>query len=471
MKLKINAARWIAAWQSCWLSPLRVGVRSASLMWPESGGQSPASWSQLAALLALSVGLRLAADLVAVGWHGDFSADGLPGVLFPLPVLALAAWTLARLAGRPERTLDLLVTLFSLALIVDLVTIALIRLVDAGALSGLPGPLRHFSGYVSTIWLVLAATLAAIRLLHLPARRWLSAGLLAAVLVGAPLLVVYRDNTLWQAAADPEAQAARRSRFNALVSEDAFYLQPQLLERQLAALQPGHKGHIDLYFIAAAGDASQDVFMREAQSVVALFDQRFATVGRSLTLVNNARAVSDSPIASGTSLRLALKRVGAVMDRDEDVLFLYLTSHGSRDHRFYLNFWPLKFNPLDPETLRQMLDDAGIKRRVIVVSACYSGAYVDTLENENSLVISSAAADRTSFGCSNEADFTYFGKAYFDEALRQTDSFIEAFDIAAPRIAERERQNDYEPSGPRISIGTAIRPVLAEFAAMRRQSR
>jgi len=58
-----------------------------------------------------------------------------------------------------------------------------------------------------------------------------------------------------------------------------------------------------------------------------------------------------------------------VIDRDEDILFFHLTSHGSRDHRFYLNFWPLQFNPLDPEALRQMLDDAGIKRWLIRAGA------------------------------------------------------------------------------------------------------
>ena len=65
-----------------------------------------------------------------------------------------------------------------------------------------------------------------------------------------------------------------------------------------------------------------------------------------------------------------------------------------------------------------MLDDAGIRNRVIVVSSCYSGTFVDALRDDDTLVMTASAKDRNSFGCSNEADFTYFGKAYFDEALR-----------------------------------------------------
>ena len=83
---------------------------------------------------------------------------------------------------------------------------------------------------------------------------------------------------------------------------------------------------------------------------------------------------------------------------------------------------------------------------MVIVSACYAGGFVRQLEDENTLVIAAAAPDRNSFGCTNEADWTYFGKAYFDEALRQTTSFTRAFEIARPLIEARERKDKYEPS-------------------------
>jgi hypothetical protein len=110
-----------------------------------------------------------------------------------------------------------------------------------------------------------------------------------------------------------------------------------------------------------------------------------------------------------------------------------------------------------------MLDEAGIQNRVIVVSACYSGGFVEPLKTDSSLIMTAAAADRSSFGCSSEENFTYFGRAYFDEALRSTNSFVEAFRIAAPRIAQRESRQGFLPSEPQIFIGPQIRPILERF--------
>ena len=65
-------------------------------------------------------------------------------------------------------------------------------------------------------------------------------------------------------------------------------------------------------------------------------------------MINNPRTTLQSPIASVTSLQRTLIRVGRLMNRDEDILFLYLTSHGSDDHRFALEFWPLRLRDLEP---------------------------------------------------------------------------------------------------------------------------
>ena len=121
---------------------------------------------------------------------------------------------------------------------------------------------------------------------------------------------------------------------------------------------------------------------RSCRVISQLFDQRFGTAGRSISLINNPATtlgcsdrVRHQPPAHAGPHR-------TVMNRDDDVLFLYLTSHGSEDHRFALEFWPLRLRDLDPPTLRQMLDAAGIRWRIIVVSACYSGGFIEPLKDE-----------------------------------------------------------------------------------------
>jgi hypothetical protein len=151
------------------------------------------------------------------------------------------------------------------------------------------------------------------------------------------------------------------------------------------------------------------------------------------------------------------------MNREEDVLFLYLTSHGSATDGVSVQFRPLELHQLDAGRLRGLLDEAGIKWRVIVVSACYSGSLIPALQGDTTLIATAADADRTSFGCGRTDDFTYFGRAFFDEALRETWSFLEAFELARTAVLRREEAEQRTPSHPQLSVGTAIRTKLQQL--------
>jgi hypothetical protein len=191
-----------------------------------------------------------------------------------------------------------------------------------------------------------------------------------------------------------------------------------------------------------------------------LFRDRFDADGRMVTLVNNPRTVAQLPVASATALARTLDRVGKLLDPEEDVLFLYLTSHGSDDHRLAMQFWPLQLDDIDPAMLKRMLDRSGIKWRVIVISACYSGGFIEPLQNDHTLIMTAADAEHQSFGCGAASDFTYFAKAYFDEALRGTYSFQSAFEQARASIDARERAEGRTPSNPQIFVGDAIQDKL-----------
>jgi hypothetical protein len=120
----------------------------------------------------------------------------------------------------------------------------------------------------------------------------------------------------------------------------------------------------------------------------------------------------------------------------------------------------MRLNDVTPASLKQYLDDAGIKWRVLFVSSCYSGGFVNALRDENTFIATASAADRKSFGCADENDFTYFGEAYFQQQLTKNDSFIKAFNLASQAIAKREKQEHITPSMPQLSVGEKIRPRL-----------
>ena len=140
-----------------------------------------------------------------------------------------------------------------------------------------------------------------------------------------------------------------------------------------------------------------------------------------------------------------------------------------RARELEVSFSPLELEPITPEDLRTVLDAAGIKWRVVVISACYSGSFVTALKDERTLVITASDAEHSSFGCGSESDFTYFGKAYFDEALRHGASFIDAFAQARVTIHRREETEGETPSNPQIAIGRGIERQLQRFEEQMRQ--
>ena len=421
-----------------------------------------ATVEQLVALVLIDLLLGVLSDFAQFGPDGYINLWGLPAALFYLPLLLLAAYVVSR------RTQD-----GSLALLIPIAVLAAGQYITvAGTVLGLladlgwvdlPEPLSVLLYRGPQLWWLLTAGFAALCLTRGEPRARLLEAAIVAVVIATPLLLLPRAAIapLWMSD-DGGGHAARSY---AVASEDAFYAQPDILRRSLAALRPGRPGVEDIYFVGVAGYAGEDVFRDELKVVSRLFERRFETVGHSISLINNPGTTLQSPIASVTSLQRTLGRVGRVMNRDEDILFLYLTSHGSDDHRFALEFWPLRLRDLDAASLRGMLDRVGIKWRVIVVSACYAGGFIDPLRDDRTLVITAADAHHMSFGCGAESDFTYFGKAYFDQALRTTHSFTGAFDAARRSIEARERAEGRTPSNPQMYVGPEMARKLQQLEA------
>jgi hypothetical protein len=454
---------WIGYLRNLW-----YGLRAAGFIPPVRGPVDDRP-RQGIALAATLVALNVCLQYWTVGPDSEFNLAALPGVLFVIPVLLLAAWCAGALAGAPGRsaesvTLGLAASLYcepASRLLAEQprVVAALARLVPE---DGLPYALN-------AAWLGLALAFALwLRLRPKPTRAVLAC-VSCALILAVPLAVVPYDDAFWTSPAASGDESARASDSpqeedsSSQAGEERLYREPAVLDAALARLAPPRADRVNLYFVGFAGTSTQDVFMKEVHSIGRLFSDHFQSGSHSLVLVNNPATLDAEPMATRTALASALARIGSVMDPKRDILFLYMTSHGSPDHSFSVSFPPFPLEDIQPEDLRAMLDEAGIQNRVIVVSACYSGGFVEPLKTDSSLIMTAAAADRSSFGCSSEENFTYFGRAYFDEALRSTNSFVEAFRIAAPRIAQRESRQGFLPSEPQIFIGPQIRPILERF--------
>ncbi|MBK5004915.1 C13 family peptidase [Pseudomonas sp. S32] len=227
----------------------------------------------------------------------------------------------------------------------------------------------------------------------------------------------------------------------------ALLNQGRLLDEALAAV-PRSLAPIQLYSLVVAGDGQQSVFLREADYVSNLLKVRFGARGQ-VTLVNHRDFMATRPMATRQSITRAAQAL-AERSGPQDLLFIYLTSHGSEDHQLVLDQPRLQLADLSADELASALAPLKDRDKVIVISACYSGGYIAGLKDERTVIMTAARADRVSFGCSEEADFTYFGDALFAQALNQTDDLKQAFELARGSVAERERREGFEASEPQL---------------------
>jgi hypothetical protein len=107
-----------------------------------------------------------------------------------------------------------------------------------------------------------------------------------------------------------------------------------------------------------------------------------------------------------------------------------------------------------------MLDRAGVRYKVVIISACYSGVFIPHLATADTLVITAADANHPSFGCEDRAKWTFFGDAFFNASLRQSATLRDAFTRARSLILKRELRNGFEPSRPQMAGGANVEPLL-----------
>jgi len=417
--------------------------------------------SQLLLLLVVSALLDLGTDWIRYGAEGDFSWYGLGNEFFGASVLLLSAALLALAFGQPALLLALPVLVLA-----GFPLLQLLRVAPNYAAAAVP----DWDTYAPMFDLVMIAWVFALSVRSvavaldppLPGRWWraLAGGLvLIAPMWFAPAIAP--NDSWWKA---PSAGDAVDPRYPNPASEPVLAAQRHLLEEALSDLEDERPDVTDLYFVGFAGDARQDVFRKDVLAAQKVMDERWGTEGRSLALINNKRTLLEAPAATVTNLRETLNEIGAAIDTEQDVVMVYLASHGSHGQLLEVSLPPLELAPLTAPALRSLLDAAGIKWRIIVVSACYSGGFVDALKDDYTLVITASDATTASFGCGYGDDATTFGDALFQHGLAQSDSLLAGLDAARARLAEAQRGGAAgAPANPQAFVGPAMVEKLKEL--------
>jgi len=417
------------------------------------------SIDQLVLLVILDFLLEFVSDYAQVLSKPAFNLYALPTYTLHLACFFLAAYLIGKLLRRDFAAVQIGVMVYSFGPLSIVLELALTH-----------PYIQSLSYHLWLSYLFSFYVIAVLgRVLYVVSGRlkWITAVALVLMMVAlsVPQAFFGEYRNLWVVGetSDKSNKTDPWAEYRALDAETLMYSQPAILDKALAQLQPQRKKTTDIFFVGFAGYATEDVFSKEVGYVKHLLEERFDTKGHSINLINHLDTLDHTPLATSTNLALTLKRIGKLMNTEEDVLLLYLTSHGSKNHELSVSFWPLALNDITPEKLNAMLDEAGIKWRMIVISACYSGGFVKALQGPTTLVATAAAADKTSFGCGTESEFTYFGEAVFKEQLNRQSSFITALQQADVSISQREVREKLEASIPQLSIGAAIEPKLKQL--------
>ena len=409
---------------------------------------APSDWA-IAGFTAGSLILWLVLDRLRYGHDAEFVPYDAPGFSWYMLPFLLASWLASRLTRPRVRFRNIL---FLLAVAGPVIIGAAFLLAH-----DVPRNLVTAVAVASVVYLIVYLEVG----LRALAGRRQSAAVTAIIAITLLFVSVnsafYFYPTLWS---DPEPDTTDNET-QVEKAEVLLITQGPRIEAEvnrIAASEPGHPG---VYFVGFAGVGRQKVFSDEIKLAAQRVSDRYDAEHRTVLLLNDRRDVDSHPIATVEGLKLALKDVAAKMDVEQDVLFLSLSSHGSEDPSLSVSNIGVSLRDLSGADLADALRASGIKWKVIVISACHAGAFIDALHDDNSIILTAAAADRTSFGCSDDRELTYFGEAFYRDALPQSATLQDAFSKAKADIASREEREHVRASNPQAFFGKAMEEKLA----------
>ncbi len=226
------------------------------------------------------------------------------------------------------------------------------------------------------------------------------------------------------------------------------------LQAALDTLKRQDPARRDTYVITIAAGGAQPLFDHEAKVARDVLSSYYGETGRAIVL-SNRNPDAELPLATPANVAAAIDGVARILDPAQDLLVLYLAAHGGPDASLETNLpGPLPLPPVNAAELAAALDRAGIRKRIILISACFAGSWTPALAGDTTIVLAAARRDRTSFGCEMERRITYFGEALLEGAIKPKLPLATAFAAAKRTIAAREAAEHLTPpSEPQASVG------------------
>lgn len=279
--------------------------------------------------------------------------------------------------------------------------------------------------------------------------------------VALALTMVTTNSAIGQQMFDPKEAAQNGWSMEQNRSAVWHLAQHKKLGTALNSLLPQRPGIIDAYVITIGLD-SDAVFAREAGEAAKVLSRRYGASGRTIFLTAGSdEKPAGAPQGSPPNLAAALAAVAAKMNLKEDVLILFATTHGDPVSGLVYRDGDRGAGMIAPKRFEALLSGLGFERRMILLSACYAGVFIPNLTTEDSIIVTAASSQRTSFGCAPGNDWTFFGDALINNALRKSQPFDDATDEAIGLISKWETGLNLVPSRPQVFVGEKAKVWLA----------
>lgn len=157
-------------------------------------------------------------------------------------------------------------------------------------------------------------------------------------------------------------------------------------------------------------------------------------------------------VAQPVSASAVLDGINATAARATSGCLLYFTSHGAPDAMVFG-----EAPRMTPDIMANIVRTAcGTRPTVVVVSACYSGIFVNALAAPNRMVLTAASRERTSFGCGADETYPWFDGCIIETLPTVTDFLALAAGTRAC-VARKEVERGVSPaSEPQLFVGAEM---------------
>lgn len=163
---------------------------------------------------------------------------------------------------------------------------------------------------------------------------------------------------------------------------------------------------------------------------------------------------ADAP--EPTTPEAALEGFARMAARAERGCLLYITSHGSPDFMVFG-----ETDRMTPDVLANAVRrSCGARPTVVVVSACYSGQFVNALQAPNRMVLTAARRDRPSFGCGADERYPWFDGCILEALPTATDFLALAAGAKACVTRKEQEAGAGLPSEPQLFVGAEMQMRL-----------